>query len=325
MKVTMNMVDKELRTKAFLINLMSFPWLWLFKLTNSLSRFARGSDIEWLNCEERWLPRTGEDTSIRVRVYRPRGAGNNLPVLLYLHGGGYAITVPEMSHSLIELFVRERDCVVVAPEYRRSLEKPYPAALNDCYDTLVWIKENAENLGIRDDQIMVAGHSAGGGLTAAITLMARDRKEVNIAYQMPICPMIDDRMITESATDNNAPVWDSKLNAFAWNLYLRDLKNTDTPIPKYAAPARETDYSGLPPAATYVADLEPFRDETIQYVENLRAAGVHVDFELYQGGIHGFEAMMPNAEISKKATRFVLGCFAYAVDTYCAPQGSASD
>ncbi len=325
MKVTWNMVDGELRLTAFLINLISFPWLWMFKLSNRLSTSFRGKSIEGLDCGEVWIPRSGEDSEIRVRVYKPLLIDQELPVLLYLHGGGYALTVPEMSHFIIESFIRERDCVVVAPEYRRSLEKPYPAAIDDCYDTLKWVTENARNLGARDDQIMVAGHSAGGGLTAAITLMARDRGEVNIAFQMPIYPMIDDRMITESASDNNAPVWDSKLNSFAWGLYLKGLHENGQAIPVYAAPSRETNYSGLPPTATYVGDLEPFRDETIDYVNHLRAAGIPVEFEVFAGCFHGFDGMVPNAEVSMRAKQFMLDCFAHGVDNCFARQDSTQD
>jgi acetyl esterase/lipase len=321
MKVTWKMVDRELRLTAFIINLFSVPWLWLFKLVNRLSNRFRGANIEGLNCEELWILRSGGDSKIRVRVYKPLSVTRELPVMLYLHGGGYALTVPEMSHPIIESFIQERECIVVAPEYRRSLEEPYPAAIDDCYDTLKWVAENAQSLGVRDDQIIVAGHSAGGGLTAAISLMARDRKEVNIAFQMPIYPMIDDRMTTESASDNNAPVWNSKLNSFAWDLYLKRLKENGEPIPSYAAPSRETDYSELPPTATFVGDLEPFRDETIEYVNNLRAVGVPVKFELFEGCFHGFDAMVPKAEVSSRATRFMLDCYAYGVDNYFSTQG----
>mgnify|MGYP001125490301 CR=1 FL=1 len=125
------------------------------------------------------------------------------------------------------------------------------------------MKAHAQELGIRDDQIMVGGDSAGGGLAAALTLYARDQQDVAIAFQMPIYPMLDDRMETESAQNNDMPVWNSKSNALAWRLYLAGLFGTDH-VPPYAAPARADRYEDLPPTVTFVGDLEPFRDETIQ-------------------------------------------------------------
>jgi acetyl esterase/lipase len=276
-------VDKQLRTKGFLINLASFPSITMFKMANKMSKKFVGRTIEGFDCDERWIPRSNEDSSLRLKIYKPLGVTQDLPVLLYCHGGGYAITVPEMSHPQIERFLRKRDCIVVAPDYRKSLDQPYPAAVDDCYDALMWIKRNACELGIKTDQIMIAGHSAGGGLTAAVSLMARDRKDVNICFQMPIYPMIDDRKIGDSACNYRAPIWDGKLNALGWNLYLKDLQDRCQEIPSYAAPSRATDYSDLPPTFTFVGDLEPFRDETIDYVENLKKAGVPVEFKLFEG------------------------------------------
>ncbi len=176
------------------------------------------------------------------------------------------------------------------------------------------MKNHAEELGIRPDQLMVGGESAGGGLTAALCLYARDKDEVKISFQMPLYPMIDDRMITESAKENNAPVLNSRMNELAWKLYLGELFGKD--VPYYAAPARATDYRNLPPAVTFVGDLEPFRDETIQYVENLRKAGVPVDFKVYSGCYHGFDIINPKADVSRDATIFFINSFKYAVDHY---------
>jgi acetyl esterase/lipase len=242
-----------------------------------------------------------------------------LPGLLFLHGGGYAIGSPEMMGDVYRQLIRTRDCVIVAPDYRKSFDAPYPAAVNDCYAALLWLKENAAELGVRDDQLIVMGQSAGGGLTAAVSLMARDRGDVRIAFQMPLYPMIDDRMITESSRDNDAPLWSSKHNRLGWDLYLGELAGRDD-VPKYAAPARETDYADLPPTATFVGGLDPFRDETIQYVENLRAAGVPVEFRLYEGCFHGFDGVSRKARVSREANAFVAEQLASAVDGRFAKQ-----
>ncbi len=119
-------------------------------------------------------------------------------------------------------------------------------------------------------------------------------------------------MITESARDNDAPVWNSRSNSAGWRLYLGDLFGAPN-LPCYAAAAREEDYSHLPPTVTFVGDLEPFRDETVQYVANLRSAGVPVDFRLYPGCYHGFDQVCPQAEVSKQATLFLMTAFQHAV------------
>ena len=120
---------------------------------------------------------------------------------------------------------------MVAPDYRKSLEAPYPAGFNDCYDTLLWMKENAEQLGISTDSFMIAGHSAGGGLTTAVTLKARDTQDVKIAFHIPIYPMMDHRQITASVKNMyKAPMWDTNNTKVGWSLYLKDLLAQGKPI-----------------------------------------------------------------------------------------------
>ena len=142
----------------------------------------------------------------------------NATGLLWLHDGGFAYGVPEQESMLVDMFCGDGSCVAVLPDYTKSIESPYPSALEDCYKVLLWMKKNAEELGINRDQIFVGGSGAGGGLTAALCLRAKDMRDVRIAFQMPISPMLDDRMESESAKENNAPVWDSRKNRAAWDL-----------------------------------------------------------------------------------------------------------
>ncbi|MDD3521201.1 MAG: alpha/beta hydrolase, partial [Actinomycetota bacterium] len=242
-----------------------------------------------------------------------------VPGILWLHGGGYALGAPEQAGMMAKRLIEEHKCIIVAPEYRLSVKSPYPAGLEDCYEVLLWMKNHAEELGIRENQLMVGGDSAGGGLAAALTLFARDKGEVAIAFQMPLYPMLDDRMTTSSSKDNNAPVWNSKSNYICWKLYLGKLFGAAN-VPYYAAPARASDFSNLPPTATFVSELEPFRDEVIKYVENLRKAGVPVDFEIFEGCYHAFEQMCPKAKISKKAVAFIMNSFKHAVEHCFAEQ-----
>ncbi len=326
-------IDKQLRFHGWLTDLLikvptEAKYLKGVRGTKKAMALLVGKPLKGAANREVAVPRD-DSSAVRVRVYSPKQLPQEdgqgwvlLPALLWLHGGGYAIGVPEIDHAMIARFLAAAPCVVIVPDYRLSVEAPYPAALNDCYDTLLWVRNHAAELGVRTDQLFVGGNSAGGGLTAALSLLARDRGEVKIAFQMPLYPMIDDRMLTPSSQNNTAPVWDSLLNRWAWNLYLGSLAEVTTQqeVPAYAAPARAEDFGRLPPTATFVGDLEPFRDETIAYVEQLRASGVPVEFEIYPGCYHGFDTVYPGAEVSKRAHAFLMGCFLNAVKTRFASQ-----
>lgn len=267
--------------------------------------------------EEKFIVRE-DGTQLRVCVYSPKENKSDVPGLLWIHGGGFAIGAPEQDFTFIEKFVLASGCVVVAPAYRKSDKAPYPAAFDDCYTSLLWLRDNGKDYGMRDDQIFVGGNSAGGGLCAAVTLAARDRGDVNVAFQMPLYPMLDDRMITASSQNNDAPIWNTKNNEFAWKLYLGNAYGTDK-VSKYAAPARETDYSGLPPTVTYIGTVEPFYDETLQYVENLREAGVDVKIKVFDGCFHAFDLFFYR-KAAKEAREFLLQEFMYATENYFAEQ-----
>ena len=259
-----------------------------------------------------------DGTKLRVCVYSPKGETDNLPGLLWIHGGGYAIGIPEQDLSFIKCFIEASPCVIVAPDYINSTDAPYPAAFNDCYNSLLWIKDNADNLGVRPDQIFVGGNSAGGGLCAAVTLKARDTKAVNVAFQMPIYPMLDDRMTTASSQNNDAPMWNTKSNEIAWQMYLGDDYQTEN-VSKYAAPARETDYSDLPPTLTYIGTIEPFYDETLEYINNLNEDKVKTDIRIFDGCFHAFDLMSWTTP-AKQARQFLADGFKYATENYFAKQ-----
>lgn len=320
MKVTMKMMDKELRLKGefidFIVSAHSEDSFLKHALRNNkiLNRFFAGRNINTMECREEWIERQNKGSKIRIRIYKPLHAKGDLPGVLWIHGGGYAMGLPELEEHFYTTLMETSECVIVAPDYRLSVEAPYPAALEDCYEALLWMKNHSKELGIRSNQLMVGGNSAGGGLTAALSLYARDKRQVNLAFQMPLYPMIDDRMITESARDNNAPIWNSDLNKWGWKLYLGELYEKQ--VPYYAAPARALEYNNLPPTVTFVGDLDPFRDETSEYVNKLRQAGVKVDFEIYKGCFHGFNNVCTRAQVSQMAIAFLKKSFKYAVDNY---------
>ena len=269
--------------------------------------------------EKKIIPSAGKN--IKILVLRPiknARPKRNTPGLLWIHGGGYRKGMSELVYLSRALnLVRKYGAVVVAPEYRLSKEAPYPAALADCYAALKYLKEHTEELGVNSSQLMVGGESAGGGLTAALCMYARDKEEVEIAFQMPLYPMIDNED-TESSKDNHAPVWNTKKNHSAWKLYLRGLQGRK--VPAYAAPAKQKDFHGLPPAYTFVGDLEPFYCETLTFIENLKKAGVEAKVDVYQGCFHAFDLWTPFRKVSKQAVREFEKQFCYAVKHYFAEQ-----
>lgn len=312
MKIERKMIDRQLRIPGSIFKMIvKMSSKESFRRLRKLSDLLRGKKIKGMLCSEEWITRRQDNTKLRICIYKPLVSSPGAAGVLWMHGGGYAFGVPEISRGLIKKFIVVSGCIVVAPDYRLSLDAPYPAALNDCHEALLWMKDHANELGIRADQLMIGGESAGGGLAAALALYERDHSGVKIAFQMLLYPMLDDTMTSESAKGNNAPVWNSEANRVAWGLYLGDL--TGQYVPSYAAPARATDFGSLPPAVAFVGDLEPFRDETIIYVKNLRDAGVPVDFELYAGCYHAFDRINSCAKVSRKAIAFLMKSFQYAV------------
>lgn len=257
---------------------------------------------------------------IRLLVLKPvKPAQEKVPGVLWIHGGGY------QSGSAKEIFLTRALSMVVkfgmtlvAPDYRLSRKHPYPAALHDCYAALLWMKEHADVLNVRTDQIMVGGESAGGGMTAALCMLALDRGEVNIAFQMPLYPMLDDRD-TDSSRDNHAPNWNTEKNHKAWKRYLRDAYGTDI-VSCYAAPARRTNYAGLPPCYTFVGDIEPFYDETLAYVRHLQEAGIRAEVDVWPDCFHAFDVLLPRKKESRSAIARFEEKVAYAIEHDFAPQ-----
>jgi len=268
--------------------------------------------------EKKRIPSTGGEMDLLIlrpaSSARPR---SETPGILWIHGGGYVVGMAGMIYMsrAIDL-VKKYGAVVVTPEYRLAGKAPYPAALEDCYSALKYMKENAYGLGFDPKRIMVGGESAGGGLTAALCMYARDKAEVKIAFQMPLYPMIDDRD-TESSRDNHGISWNTKRNHGAWKRYLSAVNGEP---PAYAAPARQTDYRNLPPAYTFVGEREAFYCETLSYIANLQKAGVPAHADVYPSGFHAFDMLLPFRKISKRAIEAFEKQYLYAAEHYTAAQ-----
>lgn len=252
---------------------------------------------------------------LKLLILVPQNENTKRTGILWIHGGGYITGMAEMVYmSRAKDLVCKYGAVVVAPEYRLAGKAPYPAALADCHRALVFLKNNASGLGVRSDQIMVGGESAGGGLAAALCMYEKDKDGVNIAFQMPLYPMIDNED-TVTSRNNHAPVWNTKRNHYGWKKYLAEL---DGEVPCYAAPARRKKYCGLPPAYTFVSTAEPFYAETVTYIENLKKAGVPAEIDIYPGLYHAFDMLTPWRRAGRLAAKRFEKRFLYAQKNFFA-------
>lgn len=238
---------------------------------------------------------------VPVRVHRAVDAESALPCVFSIHGGGLVLGSYSMDDPMFDAWCPALGIVGVSVEYRLAPETPYPGPLEDCYAALRWTFEHAEELGIDATRIGIRGISAGGGLAAALALLARDRGEVAIAFQVLDCPMIDDRQVTPSSRLDGLPVWSRESNTFGWRSYLGDLYGTDD-VPYTAAAARATDLSGLPPAYVSVGSVDGFRDEDIDYALRLNQAGVPCELHVYPGAPHGYQIAV-GSELARRSAR----------------------
>jgi acetyl esterase/lipase len=221
------------------------------------------------------------------------------PGIYHTHGGGMILgTRLDGVAGMLGWIVRH-DAVLVTAEYRLAPEFPDPYPVEDCYAGLVWTAEHAAELGIDPTRILIGGASAGGGLAAGTALLARDRRGPALVGQLLICPMLDDRDGTVSTRQvDGVGVWDRGSNLTGWTALLGDRRGTDD-VSIYAAPARATDLSGLPPAFIDCGSVEVFRDEDVAYATRLWASGVQAELHVWAGGFHGFDMMAAHAVVAR--------------------------
>lgn len=258
---------------------------------------------------------TRNNRKVRILIYKSKNGSPNATGLLWIHGGGYAINHPESEVSRISDFIHTANTVVISPDYTLSVEAPYPCAFEDCYSSLLWMKNNALDLGINSNQLFIGGGSAGGGMAAALSLYARDKKEVNIAYQITLYPMLDDRTTSDTQGYKETLLWDQRKNEIAWRKYLDILYGSDA-VPKYAAPARETDYRNLPATFSFVGTEDPFYGETLSYIKALKEADVTVEFYEYKGCFHAFDTLYKFNPLAEDAQNKLLDAYKYATENY---------
>jgi acetyl esterase/lipase len=256
-----------------------------------------------VNKEDHFAPGPRGAPEVRVRLYRPTGALGVLPCLYWIHGGGYVLGEMEQDDALMENMVATLGCAAVSVEWRLAPENPYPAPMEDCYAGLTWTAKNAARFDIDPGRIAVAGASSGGGSAAGLALLARDRGQVKVGYQLLIYPMLDDRNLTPSSKAiTDARVWNRESNLIGWRSYLGD-RAGGRDVPSYAAPSRATNLNDLPPTFIAVGELDLFLDEDIDYAQRLLQARVPTELHVYAGAPHGFDRLAPNAAVSQRSER----------------------
>ncbi|WP_416984716.1 alpha/beta hydrolase [Streptomyces sp. T028] len=246
-------------------------------------------DTSGLEIEDRTVP---ADPDVAIRVYRPVGARG---AVIWLHGGGYVVGSLDTEHLWAARLARDSGATVIAVDYRLAPEHPHPAALDDVYAVLEWTAAHAAELGIDPERIAVGGHSAGAGLAAAVALRARDEQGPSICFQLLNEAELDDRQETWSARHFTDTPWVNRaIVTRSWGHYLGS-----TPATPYAAAARATDLTGLPPAYIATAEYDPNRDDDIAYALRLLQAGVSVELRQWPGTFHGSQAIL-SADVSQR-------------------------
>ncbi|MCF4136330.1 alpha/beta hydrolase [Streptomyces sp. Tue 6430] len=247
-----------------------------------------------------------DGTPIPLSVFGPAdtdGGSGAAPCIYWMHGGGMVMGDRFAQIDIPLEWLDEFGAVVVSVDYRLAPEATGTALVDDCYRGLLWIAEHAGELGIDPARIVVAGASAGGGLAAGVTLLARDLGTPAIAAQVLICPMLDHRNTSTSSRQyaDGPGVWTRGMNEFGWRAVLGDL--TGDEVPAYVSPALADDLSGLPTTYIDTGSAEVFRDEDTDYATRIWAAGGQAELHVWAGGFHGFDALCPQARISATARR----------------------
>ncbi|MDQ0957107.1 acetyl esterase/lipase [Streptomyces sp. B4I13] len=253
--------------------------------------------------EDRTVPGPEGAPEISLLICRPAAPAPDRPrpVVYHVHGGGMVLGNNRAGVDVALDWARALDLVVVSVEYRLAPEHPHPAPVEDVYAGLLWTAEHAKELGGDPDRIVIAGTSAGGGLTAALALLLRDRGGPRPIGQLLMCPMLDDRNDTVSSHQMaGLGVWDRTANDTGWTALLGAARGGPDVSP-YAAPARAEDLSGLPPAFLDVGSAETFRDEVVAYASRIWQAGGIAELHVWPGGFHGFDGFAPQAILSKSA------------------------
>jgi acetyl esterase/lipase len=258
--------------------------------------------VEGIAISEERVPGPAGAPDVRVVIYRPVKAERQLPVFFHIHGGGLILGTPELTRAGSIEIAKSYQSIVVSVDYRLAPETPFTGPIEDCFAAFQWLTANAKALGIDAKRIVIGGESAGGGLAAALAILARDRGAAPIACQMLVYPMLDDRSGTAYEHRHVGEfVWTRSSNDYGWRSYLGRTPGGKDVSP-YAAPARLEDFRGLPPAFIATGALDLFLEEDLDYARRLIRAGVPTEMHVYPGVFHAFD-MIVDSQVAQAFRR----------------------
>jgi len=277
-------------------------------------------DPAGVRIENRSIPGPQDAPDVALRIYYPENLQQPVPGLMHIHGGGFVIGDLDSEYGICLAMCRELGIVVVSIDYRLAPETPYPGGLEDCYSALQWVGGNSAELSIDPERLGIFGQSAGGGLSAATCLLARDRAGPPVCFQFLGIPELDDRLETPSMQRFvDTPLWHRRNAELSWGYYLgSDYRCGADNVPDHAAPARAEDLSGLPPAYISTMEFDPLRDEGVLYALKLMRAGVATELHSFPGTFHG-SSLFATAQISQReaAEMFVVLRRGLHIDAAC--------
>jgi acetyl esterase/lipase len=251
-----------------------------------------------ITIQKQTVPGPAGDPDVEIAIFRPATPATGRPALYWIHGGGFVLGDVDGDLVTPAQVADELGAIVVSVEYRLAPEHPFPAPVEDCYAGLVWMSAHASDLGFDPRKLAIGGLSAGGGLAAAVALLARDRGGPSLCFQVLDIPELDDRLSTPSMKQfTDTPLWNHRNAILSWEAYLGTDRGETSP---YAAPARATDLSGLPPAYVVTCEFDPLRDEGIEYALRLMQAGVPTELHHYPGTFHGSSGAGADTSISAR-------------------------
>lgn len=263
----------------------------------------KGDIIEVGTVTNRTVRTSKRDTPIRI--YNPKTEGIH-PVFIWIHGGGFIFGSMDVYDSICRKITNNVNCTVISIDYGLSPEHKFPEPVEECYQVVKWVYENAKDLNIQSDKIAIGGDSVGGTLTAAITQLSRDRREFPIAYQIEINAMFDllgkTKPLSRVENAKGYRLETKEIEGWFVPKYLNDLSEANNPI---ASPLLADDFSNLPAACIITSEYDPLRDEGEHYAKNLSEAGADVCLKRYDGIIHGFFNMQRTVEEARDALNLV--------------------
>jgi acetyl esterase/lipase len=256
-----------------------------------------------------WYPVPVKDGIIKMYCIEPDNIADekNVPVVLYIHGGAFYFPLTDEALNSMAYYAKALSARVFLPDYRTSMDNPFPIPLEDCYASVLYLEDNAENLGIDISRLIIYGDSAGGALAAGTTQYIRDIRDyssgLKICGQILVYPVLDNAMNYESMQKYKDAPWPLNANKNMWEIYL---KNGDSGQVKYAAPMQSNDFSNLPQAYIETCEMDILCDEGLAYAQKLKEAGVKVETYVVPGGYHGYDSDQTNSFVQKMLLKSVM-------------------